>query len=262
MAAGFYATTLVLGILVTASAASAAAAPSPTPSPSASPSPIIVAAPAAAHPRVNWLYRDREDWSALSNPALRTDPYDSLKYMPLGSDPKHYVSVGATVREMVESVTFEPPGGIPNAYLLSRIQLHADLHLGDRVRIFTQLASDFAPGKQAITPVDQDSLGLEQGFVEFRVPASVGGFNVRIGRQELAFDSQRFLAVREGPNVRQPFDAVWAAYQTGAWKVQGLYSQPVQTQIQRPFGDSSSPGNTFSGLHVEHTDATGTISAY
>ncbi|MCW0066500.1 alginate export family protein, partial [Burkholderia pseudomallei] len=48
--------------------------------------------------------RWQERWYALANPALRTEPLDSLKYIPLSAtDPYSYVSLGAVLRERFES---------------------------------------------------------------------------------------------------------------------------------------------------------------
>lgn len=251
---------VAFGLAFSATVSSGIAAPvdatTPTPAPSATP---------AVRPQINWLNRDQEDWSVLADPSLRTDPFDSMKYIPLGSDPQHYLSTGITIRELGEWQTFQVSNLLPQpatAFLLSRLQVHADLHFNEHVRIFTQLASDFAPWKQPVTPIDQDPLALEQGFIGLHFPGTHGTLDVKIGRQELAFDLQRFVAVREGPNVRQPFDAAWVGYATGPWKLQALYSQPVQTQSQRAFGDSSSPQNTFSGIHIENGNATGLLSGY
>ena len=47
--------------------------------------------------------RWQEDWSVLQNPALRTQPLDNLKYIPLsGANPFTYLSLGATLRERFE----------------------------------------------------------------------------------------------------------------------------------------------------------------
>ena len=55
--------------------------------------------------------RWQEDWSVLADPALRTEPLDYLKYIPLSSgDPKSYVSLGLNLRERVESTQIAPFG--------------------------------------------------------------------------------------------------------------------------------------------------------
>ena len=57
----------------------------------------------AARPKINSFYRWLEDWSALADPNLRTQPLDRLKYIPLPfDDPKSYLSLGLTVRERFE----------------------------------------------------------------------------------------------------------------------------------------------------------------
>jgi hypothetical protein len=43
--------------------------------------PTDSAAPKApARPEINRFYRSQEDWSVLADPALRTDPFDLIKY--------------------------------------------------------------------------------------------------------------------------------------------------------------------------------------
>src|ERR1700758_3090647 len=47
--------------------------------------------------------RWQEDWSVLANPCVPREPLDGLKYIPLGADPSSYLSLGANLRERVES---------------------------------------------------------------------------------------------------------------------------------------------------------------
>lgn len=238
---------------VVAPAASLLSVASPTPAASASP------APKPAHPQINWFNRWQEDWSPLADPALRTDPFDSIKYIPIGNNPQNYLSLGLTVRELPVWQSVQIGNITPDNWLWSRLMVHADLHLGTQVEVFAQLASYFAPWKDPVTPVDQDPLALYQGWIRLKFP---GKLQIRVGRQQIAWDLQRFVSDRDGPNVLQPFDAIWADYESGDWKFQALYSQPVQTQTTRLFGDSSSPLNTFNGLHVEYGDEADKVSAY
>ena len=84
-------------------------------------------APTSARPPINWFYRYMKDWSVLADPALRTDPFDPIKYIPIGSDPKTYLSLGITTRERFESVSYRLTPVQPDNYLIDRMQLHADL---------------------------------------------------------------------------------------------------------------------------------------
>src|SRR5258707_7531689 len=85
-----------------------------------------------------------EDNRFLANPALRTEPLDVLKYIPLSTtNTNSYLSFGAFIRERVEYFSDPnwgsgPPG---SANLMQRYLIHADLHLGERLRAFTELGS-------------------------------------------------------------------------------------------------------------------------
>lgn len=199
--------------------------------------------------------RWQENWSALDDPRVPRRPLDHLKYVPLSStDPEVYLSLGADLRERFESndaAVFGTGKSIAQNYLISRTEAHADLHVGPHLQMFVQLQSDFAPGKAQLTPVDRDRLGLEQAFITLTEPVDNGTLKVRVGRQQFAFDMQRFVSVRDGPNVRQSYDAAWADYEKGRWRFITFYSQPVQTKDERVFDDSSSGRLTFGGFRVE-----------
>ncbi|MEI9892565.1 MAG: alginate export family protein [Chthoniobacter sp.] len=64
-----------------------------------------------------------------------------MKYLRLrADDPSWYLSLGGELRERVE-LTSNPDfglGGRRDGYLLQRITLEADLHLGQRVRIYVE----------------------------------------------------------------------------------------------------------------------------
>ncbi|MDB5481932.1 MAG: hypothetical protein JWO83_2985 [Caulobacteraceae bacterium] len=199
--------------------------------------------------------RWQEDWSVLANPAAPREPFDDLKYIPLSAtDPQTYLSFGADLRERFEgndAPNFGVGGAHPEDYVISRLEAHADLHLGSHVQVFTQLQSDFAPWKTKLTPVDQDRLDLEQAFVAITESVGGGTLKVRLGRQQIAFDLQRFISVRDGPNVRQSYDAAWADYERGPWRLTSFYSLPVQNRDLRAFDDYSSRHLTYGGARIE-----------
>lgn len=200
--------------------------------------------------------RWQEDWSALADPRVPREPFDALKYVSLSStDPQTYLSLGANVRERFElndAVAFGTGTNNSDSYVISRTEVHADLHLGSRVEIFTQLQSDYAIDKAIHTPVDQDRLDLEQAFVSFTESLGSGQLALRLGRQQIGFDLQRFISVRDGPNVRQSYDAAWLEYTSGPWRITSLFSHPVQTRDARPFDDYSSPSLSYGGLKVQY----------
>lgn len=201
------------------------------------------------------LNRAAEDWSVLADPALRTQPLDSLKYISLADDPKTFLSLGLTLRERAES-TSAPLFGVESrpadAFVLHRLQIHADLHLDAHWNAFVQLEDVRALEKSSIGPADKNPVDLRQAFVMFQHPLGSGTFKARVGRQELSFDLQRFISLRDGPNVQQGFDAVWAAWDLPRWKVLGFASLPVEYAHHAWFDDSESLDDRLSMLRLEH----------
>lgn len=220
---------------------------------------------AVTRPAVNFN-RWHEDWSVLANPCLPRQPFDSLKYIPLGDDPAYYLSLGLNLRERIEtnSATLFGVGSVPSdTYLIQRTELHADLHLGSQVQIFTQIFDAHALQKEQETPVDANPPNVEQAFIVVTEPLSDGTIKLRVGRQEMAFDLQRFVSVRDGPNVRQSYDAVWLDWETGDWRFIGFASQPVQTKNADNFEDFSDRHLRFNGIRLERQGlGPGNLSAY
>lgn len=229
--------------------------------------PLDGAAPAAptVRPRIS-PDRWTEDWSALADPALRTGPFAAGKYIPLlPGIPGSYVSLGLSLRERWEFVA-APSFGIgdrQDSYLLHRLQAHADVHLDAHWRVFVQVEDVRAPGKRTITPVDANPLDLRLAFLEYTGHLGGATMQARVGRQDIQFDLQRFLSSRDGPNVRQSFDAVWVAWDQEPWRVAGFVSRPVQYSPEGAFDDRSNRRFRLSLLRVERgVPGMGALSAY
>jgi hypothetical protein len=200
--------------------------------------------------------RWEEDWSVLGDPELRTEPFDSLKYIRLFPDnPDSYLSLGLAWRESFERSDAPAfgtaPGNPADSYLLQRIQIHADAHLNENWRIFTQVEDVRAFDKTVVGLTDANELDLRIAVIGYTREFDAGTFSARVGRQDFAFDLERFLSLRDGPNVRQSFDAVWAGWEMDAWRFYGLVSQPVDYSNDRPFDDGSSSDLRFSAGRVE-----------
>ncbi|RJF73994.1 alginate export family protein [Rhodopseudomonas palustris] len=196
-----------------------------------------------------------EDWSVLADPKLRTEPLDALKYIPLwASDPKSYVSLGATFRQRFETndaAGFGTAGTRSDSYFIQRLQVHADVHFDANWRAFVQLEDDRAFDKLVVTSADQDRADLRLAFLEYTRTFADGTLKARVGRQDFLFDLQRFVSSRDGPNVRQSFDAIWANWETGVWRFIGFVSRPVQYFDVRPFDDRSDDRFRFSTVRIE-----------
>ncbi|CAA9303017.1 MAG: hypothetical protein AVDCRST_MAG89-609 [uncultured Gemmatimonadetes bacterium] len=208
-----------------------------------------------------------EDWSSFRDPANRRGFLDRIKYLPLGGG--GYLTLGGEVRPFYERFTNEVFGAVPggtDAWLLQRYMLHASLHAHRRVRIFGQLKSTLADGRDGgPRPPDEDRLDLNQLFVDLRVGAiperGPAPATLRVGRQELSFGSGRMVTVREGPNTRYPWDGVRATIHAAGWRVDGWGTYLVETD-RGVFDDSPVEGEKFWGAHGTRPLGVSSVDAY
>ena len=200
--------------------------------------------------------RYEDDFTYLADPAKTSDPWDPLKYIPIGDGQygPSYLSFGGELRERAESY-LNPNFGIhappANAYLLHRLMLNTDIHLTDYVRVFFQLGNYERLGDRGVTSTtDLDQLDLMQGFVDLRPPPLAGDEPViRIGREELLFGFQRLIAVREGPNARRDFDGFRFNDHFGEATIDLLAVRPVNNN-QYVFDDHANPNQALWGAYL------------
>jgi hypothetical protein len=176
---------------------------------------------------------------------------DRLRYMPLGPDA--YLSLGGEARLRVDSLDaprFGVGGARGDLHDLGRTLFSADLHLGSRVRVYGQLGLHRDLSKKeppAIT--DRDGLDTQVAFVDV-TPDADRRWRLRLGRQEIALNaSQRFVSVRESPNIRQSFDGARVTRQTGDLRLDAFYVHPVTIQTGA-FDDSSNHEQQFYGVYA------------
>ena len=185
----------------------------------------------------------------------------------LNDNARTYLSLGADIRERFEvnDTNFGTGGNRQNEYVLSRVETHADLRVAGQVQVFFQLQSDTAPGKDRLSPVDQDRLGIEQGFVAVSEPfGGWGSHSAGGGAWSVGFDLQRFLSARDGPNGgAEVVDGVSVAYTLGPWRVNGLYTHPVENRDSSSFDDYSGPRLSFDLLRLaRELTSSSSLSAY
>ena len=117
------------------------------------------------------MLRFDEDYSYLTNQANRTDLFDPVKYIPLRrDDPLWYLTFGGELRERYEG-NYDPHFGIggngSDSYLLQRITLLTDVHLGERLRLFAEGISGVIEGEsQPAPPVQDNPIDLQFAFVD------------------------------------------------------------------------------------------------
>ena len=161
------------------------------------------------------VLRQDEDWSALADPALRTDPLDTLKYIPLNADGTIYLTTAIDAFFAYRGFQNEGHGRYPgyDGTWNTRANVHVGLTLGSRLRLYAALKhGDVFGARREPAAVNRNRLDLHQAFVELGfgdlftlAPRDV---LVRIGRQEIQYGGGALIAARLGPNVRSNYDGV------------------------------------------------------
>jgi hypothetical protein len=215
-------------------------------------------APPNPSPPPYTLLRFNEDYSYLSDPARRTDPFDALKYISLSADnPLTYLSFGADLREMYEHYNYPGFGVAPNPsrndYLLQRIDVDIDLHFNEHFRLFTQGISGYQWGSdQPSPPVDHDPADLQQAFLDFRADnagvADPEYFVVRAGRFEMSLGAGRLVATRQAPNIPFKFDGLEFIGVADGAKIYAFVTKPAREK-ETEFDDEY-PHQLFGGTYV------------
>ena len=195
-----------------------------------------------------------ESYAYLRDPSNHSDYLDAIKFIPLTTNGDWHLTFGGEVRERYEYYHNSLWGRGPqddNGHLLQRYMVHADAHLGDYFRVFTQFKSGLEDGRNGgPRPTDRDDFDLNQAFVDARVPwPEANSLTFRAGRQELAYGSSRLVSFREGPNVRLSFDGVKAILKVKDWQVDAFAVKPVQTKTG-VFDDNPNPSQNFWGLYA------------
>ncbi len=168
----------------------------------------------------------------LANPACRTSPLDSIKFIPLGKDENYYLSFGFWIRERGEYASNpnwsdHPPG---NVYQMQRYFLHTDLHLGERFRFFGELATSLVDGRNGgpRPSLDEEKMYVHQGFFDLGLwKSGRDSLTLRAGRQEIAFGSQNLVSTRDGRNIRRSVDGARLTWVKGDWTVDLLAARPT-----------------------------------
>ena len=209
----------------------------------------------AAEPAPFKLIRADESYRYLAGKSDAT-PGDHLRYIPLGDDPDVYLSLGGEARLRIDS--FDAPrfgvgGESADLYGLGRALFSADLHLGSRVRIYGELGLHRDIDKKAAPAVsDRDGLDAQVAFVDL-TPDAARHWRLRLGRQEVSLNpTQRFVSVREGPNIRQSFDGVRVTRQTAGLRLDAFYLRPIVIQTGA-FDDSHNEDQRFYGVYASKT---------
>lgn len=200
--------------------------------------------------------RSDEDYSFLKDPSARSDLWDPIKYIPLNESGDDYLSLGGEARwryELYRNYRWNAASPDRDGFLLQRYLLHADLHLGDTVRVFGQIQTSLENWRAGgPRPTDVDRSDVHQLFADVRLwSEGTDDVTLRVGRQEMLYGSQRLVSVRESPNIRRSFEAVRLLGHVEGWTLDGFLARPVEDD-PGSFDDWGDGRTTLWGVYATH----------
>ncbi|QDV04646.1 hypothetical protein Poly30_01370 [Planctomycetes bacterium Poly30] len=196
--------------------------------------------------------RQHEDWSRFFVADETEDAFDRIKHMKLSEDGRIWLSLGGRLEARFESwknFGFAKPND--DAFTVSRALAHADLHLGEHVRVFvegkTAQATDRdLPGGRR--PLDLDTVDLQQAFVDVKFRVGEGTLRLRPGRQMLLFGAQRLVSPLPWGNTLRTWEGLTAEWTTGPWSITGLAT--VFVPVNKTSFNTPDDDQTLWGLYA------------
>ena len=195
-----------------------------------------------------------ENFSFLRNPADRTDFWDPLKYIPLDSSGKYYLTFGFENRseyEWFQNQLWGQGRQTISGYWLQRVIPEASLTLGSHVRLFASFQYEKEMGNNAgpRPGVDED----QGDFHEASVAISTGlddqrSLTLRLGQQELVYGTGRLVDDNEGINVKSSFYGARLIARTETLRLELFGVKPTEENTGT-FDDRPSSQQTFWGAY-------------
>lgn len=194
-----------------------------------------------------------EDWSHYV-PEDGGTWFAPIKHLTLSEN--IWLSLGGEARVRWEYFNnFSADNDFEDNYLLYRTFVHADLHIGEHVRLFTQgrfsdVESRSLPGGNREAS-DYDQGDLWNTFLELRFPIGELTLTARGGRMEMLFARQRLIAPLDWSNNRRIFDGgmLELAGPEGRWKLNAFLTRPVLIDGDPFSWNHTDPNRTFAGLY-------------
>lgn len=199
------------------------------------------------------LSRWAEDWTSMADPAKRDDPLDRLKYIPLDSDGDVYLTLSGELRLRVNQTT-NPNLREAEAQRqdINRIVGGADLHIGEHLRFYGEVAHGGISGRNLGVPAAtlRNDVVIQQSFVEARTDIGDVDVGVRYGRQEFVDGPNLLTSQRDNNTIRYTMNG-WRFYARGSkLRIDAFDFRPTAYGDLGTGDDVNDPARRFSGASV------------
>jgi len=198
-----------------------------------------------------------DDFSYLKADSLKSSWKEKIKNVSLGSN--FQLSLGGEWREQYQSYEHLNFGEVPSDFvtdsphqLMHRIMFHTNLAYKNNFRLFAQLNNTvrFLNPNPITSQIDENLLSTHQLFMEYKFK---NHWVFRVGQQELAYSSERFVASREGPNTRLTFQAATLKYISPRNKLDFFTSKPMK--MNTGVFDDVPASESLYGIYYTHNSS-------
>jgi hypothetical protein len=205
------------------------------------------AAVAGGYASARWA----EDWRGYRDPAKRDDPLDRLKFLPLDPEGNVYLTLNGELRlRMNHTGNLSLRNAGSQRQDINRIMGGADLHIGEHLRFYGELAHGGIAGDNIGTPTgtQRNRLVVLQSFAEAK--SRVAGLDVglRYGRQEFTDGSSLLTAQRDNNTIRYTLNGVRAWVRTASLRLDAFDFEPTRFGTDGTGDDVSEKAQRFSGV--------------
>lgn len=151
------------------------------------------------------LSRWAEDWQVYRDPAKRDDFLDRLKYLPLNDDGDIYLTLSGEARLRMNLTSNPQLADAPEQRQdILRLVGGADLHVGEHLRFYGELAHGELSGKNVGTPSGslRNKFVYQQYFAEAKGSLGPLDVGIRYGRQEFTDGPNLLISQRDNNTIR------------------------------------------------------------
>jgi len=211
----------------------------------------------SSHAQTIAKLRFDDDFSYLKADSLKSSWKEKIKNVSLGSN--FQLSLGGEWREQYQSYEHLNFGEVPSDFvtdsphqLMHRIMFHTNLAYKNNFRLFAQLNNTvrFLNPNPITSQIDENLLSTHQLFMEYKFK---NHWVFRVGQQELAYSSERFVASREGPNTRLTFQAATLKYISPRNKLDFFTSKPMK--MNTGVFDDVPASESLYGIYYTHNSS-------
>lgn len=151
------------------------------------------------------LSRWAEDWQSYRDPTKRDDVLDRLKYIPLDTNGDIYLTLSGEARLRM-NLTSNPQlvEGPEQRQDILRLVGGADLHIGEHLRFYGEIAHGQLTGKNVGTPSGslRNNFVRQQYFAEVKGSVGAADLGLRYGRQEFTDGPNLLISQRDNNTIR------------------------------------------------------------